>query len=228
MASFRSGSCEAGRKNRLPRATWVSRRGRPPRSISTSRTTSASCDPSPWSFVPTGLEPWQQSRILKDTVLDFPEFRELSIFDAAGKPLGTSRFGQPTVTIPDPAMAAGRDVYVAPLKQDNDALPTTTIAVRMVPGRPGIADGSSASSRSKSCGGWWIRSRSARPAAQRSSPRTAVSSPTATPTRSGSSHQQRVTAGSNRGRGRTAGEVRPSRKSTTTTRRASRSSRSAR
>ena len=84
----------------------------------------------------TGLEPWQQSRILKDTVLDFPEFRELSIFDAAGKPLGTSRFGQPTVTIPDPAMAAGRDVYVAPLKQDNDALPTTTLAVRMVPGSP--------------------------------------------------------------------------------------------
>ena len=84
----------------------------------------------------TGLEPWQQSRILKDTVLDFPEFRELSIFDAAGKPLGTSRFGQPTVTIPDPAIAAGRDVYVAPLKQDNDALPTTTLAVRMVPGSP--------------------------------------------------------------------------------------------
>ena len=45
--------------------------------------------------------------------------------------LGTSRFGQPTVTIPDRAKAAGRDVYVAPLKQDNDGLPTTTIAVRM-------------------------------------------------------------------------------------------------
>jgi signal transduction histidine kinase len=85
----------------------------------------------------TGLEPWQQSRILKDTVLDFPEFRELSIFDAAGKPQGTSRFGPPTVTIPDPTKSAGRDVYVAPLKQDNAGLPTTTIAVRMVPGNPG-------------------------------------------------------------------------------------------
>jgi signal transduction histidine kinase len=79
----------------------------------------------------TGLEPWQQSRILKDTVLDFPEFREVSIFDAAGKSQGTSRYGPPTVTVPDPEKAAGRDVYVAPLKQDNDGLPTTTIAVRM-------------------------------------------------------------------------------------------------
>ena len=74
-----------------------------------------------WSCGPPGLEPWQQSRILKDTVLDFPEFRELSIFDAAGTPLGTSRFGPPTVTIPDRDKAASRDVYVAPLKQDNDA-----------------------------------------------------------------------------------------------------------
>ena len=53
-----------------------------------------------------GLEAWQQSRILKDTVLDFPEFRELSIFDGAGRPLGTSRFGPPTVTIPDREKAA--------------------------------------------------------------------------------------------------------------------------
>jgi signal transduction histidine kinase len=84
-----------------------------------------------------GLEPWQQSRILKDTALDFPEFREVSIFDSSGKPVGTSRFGPPTVTIPDPEKAADRDVYVEPLKQDNDALPSTTIAVRMVPKDPG-------------------------------------------------------------------------------------------
>ena len=79
----------------------------------------------------TGLARWQQSRILKDAVLDFPEFRELSMFDAAGQPLGTSRFGPPTVSIPASASVADRSVYVAPLKQDNDALPTTTIAVRL-------------------------------------------------------------------------------------------------
>jgi hypothetical protein len=79
----------------------------------------------------TGLAPWQQSRILKDAVLDFPEFRELSMFDADGNPLATSRFGAPTVSIPDRASVGDRTEYVAPLKQDNDALPTTTIAVRM-------------------------------------------------------------------------------------------------
>jgi signal transduction histidine kinase len=79
----------------------------------------------------TGLAQWQQSRILKDAVLDFPEFREVSMFDASGQPLGTSRYGPPTVSIPDRATAGDRPVVVAPLKQDNDALPTTTIAVRM-------------------------------------------------------------------------------------------------
>jgi signal transduction histidine kinase len=79
----------------------------------------------------TGLAPWQQSRILKDAVLDFPEFRELSMFDADGNALATSRFGAPTVSIPDRASVGDRTEYVAPLKQDNDALPTTTIAVRM-------------------------------------------------------------------------------------------------
>jgi tetratricopeptide (TPR) repeat protein len=78
----------------------------------------------------TGLEPWQQDRILKDAVLDFREFRELSTFDAAGRPLGTSRLGAPTVSIPTAASIGDRAAFVAPLKQDNDSLPTTTIAVR--------------------------------------------------------------------------------------------------
>ena len=82
----------------------------------------------------TGLESWQQSRILKDAVLDFPEFRELSMFDAVGRahsaPAASALRRSP---IPDRAKVASRDVYVAPLKQDNDGLPTTTIAVRLEP-----------------------------------------------------------------------------------------------
>jgi signal transduction histidine kinase len=78
-----------------------------------------------------GLAQWQQSRVLKDAVLDFPEFREVSMFDASGRATGTSRFGPPTVSIPDRDAVKDRNVFVAPLKQDNDALPTTTIAVRM-------------------------------------------------------------------------------------------------
>ena len=34
----------------------------------------------------TSLEPWQQDRILKNYVLDFPEFREITLFDATGRP----------------------------------------------------------------------------------------------------------------------------------------------
>ena len=39
------------------------------------------------------LAPWQQDRILKDYVLEFPEFREITIFDRAGRPLATSAIG---------------------------------------------------------------------------------------------------------------------------------------
>jgi signal transduction histidine kinase len=84
----------------------------------------------------TGLARWQQSRILKDAVLDFPEFRELSMFDAGGHPIETSRFGAPTVAVPPASSVGDAPFYVAPLKQDNDLLPTTTIAVRIRPGDP--------------------------------------------------------------------------------------------
>lgn len=78
----------------------------------------------------TGVQPWQQSRILKDYVLDFPEFREVSLFDASGAVLATSRFTAPRVTIPGPDAVLNGNVYVAPLTLDDDGLPTTTIAVR--------------------------------------------------------------------------------------------------
>jgi signal transduction histidine kinase len=81
----------------------------------------------------TALEPWQQSRILKDFVLDFPEFREISLFDAGGRLLATSRALAPATSVPEPSAARGKDTYVAPLTIDDDILPTTTIAVRIAP-----------------------------------------------------------------------------------------------
>ena len=141
------------------------------RSISTSRTTSASSSRSPWSLRTTGLEPWQQARILKDTVLDFPEFRELSIFDAAGKPLGTSRFGPPTVAIPDASdgrrsrrLRRAAQAGQRRAADDHDRRPDGAR-------QHGDAAGSSASSRSKSCGGWSIGSSVGETATQRCSPR---------------------------------------------------------
>src|SRR5207247_7254383 len=45
----------------------------------------------------TGLETWQQDRILKNYVLQFREFREISLFDESGRMLASSRIGQPKV-----------------------------------------------------------------------------------------------------------------------------------
>jgi signal transduction histidine kinase len=78
------------------------------------------------------LEPWQQSRILKDYVLQFPEFREITLFDAGARVVATSRAGaRPRVSLPDSGATGARQVYIAPLRLDNDGLPTTIIAVRI-------------------------------------------------------------------------------------------------
>lgn len=79
----------------------------------------------------TYLEAWQQDRILKNYVLQFPEFREVTLFDAAGRPLATSRIDAPTLRVPD-AKAVGDDgVHLAPITVDDDLLPTTTVAIRV-------------------------------------------------------------------------------------------------
>ena len=84
----------------------------------------------------TQLEAWQQTRILRNHVLDFPEFREISMFDAAGRQVATSRVDPSALTIPDSteARALARRFYVAPVQLDADALPTTTIAVPLLAG----------------------------------------------------------------------------------------------
>ena len=46
------------------------------------------------------LERWQQDRIVKNYVLDFPEFREISLFDPDGQVVVTSRTGKATVAFP--------------------------------------------------------------------------------------------------------------------------------
>jgi len=81
----------------------------------------------------TGLQPWQQERILKDYVLDFPEFREITVFDASARPLATSAIDRTRLSVPEEAMHRADRPYIAPLKFDDDLLPTTNIAV-FVPG----------------------------------------------------------------------------------------------
>src|SRR4029077_19691545 len=49
----------------------------------------------------TALSPWQQDRIIKDYVLDFREFREVTVFDRAARPLATSALGPTRLTVPE-------------------------------------------------------------------------------------------------------------------------------
>ncbi len=83
----------------------------------------------------TQLEPWQRSRVLRNYVLDFPEFREIAIFDAEGRVLATSRPGGTGLGLPEAtggADAAAKQFRVATPHIDADALPTTTLSVPLI------------------------------------------------------------------------------------------------
>jgi signal transduction histidine kinase len=83
----------------------------------------------------TQLASWQHARILRNHVLDFPEFREISLFDAAGRVVATSRPGPSGLQIPESVGA--RDTtrgtfFVDTPHIDMDALPTTTLSVQLL------------------------------------------------------------------------------------------------
>src|SRR6185436_16161893 len=61
--------------------------------------------------------------------LEFPEFREISVFDGAGRARATSKIGATGLTIPESTGTRGQAFYVEAPHIDTDALPTTTIAV---------------------------------------------------------------------------------------------------
>ena len=79
------------------------------------------------------LQPWQQSRVLKDYMIDFPEFREITFFSGGGRIIATSRAGDPTLSVPDASSVRPDGTYIAPLELDDDNLPRTTLAVRVQP-----------------------------------------------------------------------------------------------
>jgi signal transduction histidine kinase len=85
----------------------------------------------------TQLEQWQREHILRNHVLDFHEFREISVFDGGGHILATSRIAASTLTIPNSAASSGPEkaaFYVETPHIDADGLPTTTIAVSLAGG----------------------------------------------------------------------------------------------
>jgi len=79
----------------------------------------------------TGLEPWQQDRILKNYVLQFREFHELTLFDQSGAVIASSRVGAPRVSIPSSSTSMIDGVSMSPIRVDDDLLPTTVFALRL-------------------------------------------------------------------------------------------------
>ncbi len=79
----------------------------------------------------TGLTDWQQNRVLRDYVLQFPEFREITVFDSAGQSIATSALLKTRLAVPDAALRRTDRPFIAPLQLDNDLMPTTIIAVRL-------------------------------------------------------------------------------------------------
>jgi signal transduction histidine kinase len=79
----------------------------------------------------TGLQEWQKDRILKNFVLQFPEFKELTLVDENGMPTVTSRLGVPTVTVPGSEGLNFEGVLMSRFSVDDDLLPTAIVAVRL-------------------------------------------------------------------------------------------------
>jgi signal transduction histidine kinase len=82
----------------------------------------------------TSLAPWQQSRILKNHVLEFPEFHEISLFDSGGHVIATSRVGPPETKISTASAHTTQGVEVTAIFLDNDGLPTCDLSIRLKTG----------------------------------------------------------------------------------------------
>jgi len=80
----------------------------------------------------TNLEPWQQDRILKNYVLQFPEFREITLYDATGAQVASSRVGESKLQVPQNGTKFGNDITMSPIAVDDDLLPTSVVGIRLV------------------------------------------------------------------------------------------------
>jgi signal transduction histidine kinase len=79
----------------------------------------------------TGLEQRQQNRILKNYILQFREFREITLFGEAGAVIATSRVGPARVSIPKDASLMIDGVSMSPIRVDDDLLPTAVFGIHL-------------------------------------------------------------------------------------------------
>jgi signal transduction histidine kinase len=80
----------------------------------------------------TGLATWQQDRVLKNYVLEFREFRELTLFDENSATTASSRVGPPRVAIPRNTTLNVDGVRMSPMRVDEDLLPTAVFALHLL------------------------------------------------------------------------------------------------
>lgn len=77
----------------------------------------------------TGLQTWQQNRVLSNYMLDLPEFRELALFDRRGQIIASSRLGESTLR---PLMGTPEGTLaILPVEVDEDLLPRTQVTLRL-------------------------------------------------------------------------------------------------
>jgi signal transduction histidine kinase len=79
----------------------------------------------------TGLTSTQQDRILKNYILQFREFHEVTLFDEHASPLATSRVGAPRLQIPTNTPFTISGVKMTAIRVDADLLPTAVFAIHL-------------------------------------------------------------------------------------------------
>jgi len=79
----------------------------------------------------TGLQRWQQDRILKNFVLQFPEYRELTLLDENGHPVVSSSLGTPNASVPGSEGSTIDGAIMSAFSVDDDLLPTSIVAIRL-------------------------------------------------------------------------------------------------
>jgi signal transduction histidine kinase len=82
----------------------------------------------------TGLTVAQQDLILRNFGLRFPEFRELTLFDAQGRTVASSRVGPAFARPPTSDTKTVMGVVMTPVTIDDDLLPTTIVAMPLTEG----------------------------------------------------------------------------------------------